>query len=1188
MSRWLKHILIIALVIIALLLSSMLIVPWQVKKQGIRWIAENTSRTLAIQKVSFNPFTLTLEMTGTALSETGGSDPFVSFSRLMLSVSARSIIDRALILDRLELDDPYVNIVLLGQGKFNFSDFMPAETPASEDPPEADQEPFHFSLNNIVITNGALDFNDRASAKPSHHEIRQLVLSVPFIGNIPYLTDSYVTPRLSALVNGAELKVTGQLKPFHDSLETELYVSFHDADLPFYAEHAPLELPVRVKQGSLDFEVTLGYRISEDEQPGLTVGGEFAVSDLDIREPDESPLLSSPTLLVSLTRADVFQQDIALAAVEIYEPRLHLDRDQAGRVNLVQLFSAPPGPEAAPTGEQEAGTLPLVLVDRLTLADGRILFRDDAVPGSLSEEIRDLQISVTGLSTHPDEQASATLAFHTDRDLEVELTGQVGLVPLQAALDVAAKGVPLAPYYPYLEKILTAPVAGDVALGAAIQYTPDSNILVERGQLTLRNLLVPFGDRDKFTLAELRVDGGTLNLQQRRVRLAALTLQGGDFQASILEDGQASPTQLLRLAALTEAPSGPEARDEAPPWQIDLNSVDLDRFKVRFTDQSRSGNPSVSLRNLTFHAESLSYPEARPSPFRLVLQPGSRGDVSLQGSLIHTPFQVRSQLEIAEMTLPDYNGFIPENLHLALRSGSLFANLAINLEQTKDSVHGDFSGSGNITRFDLRDRRNYEELLGWQDLNLSGVRGALSPFALHVDDVALSRYQANIAIDQDGRVNLATVNDTVDAVRETPDAKDAKDATAGESPETRETAQAPADITIDAVTLQGGIVSFTDRHLPSTFSTTMYELGGRVSGLSSDEQMQADVDLRGELENHSPLTVSGKINPLSRDLFADLTISFKDIDLSPLTPYSGTYLGYAIDKGKLYLDLDYTIEHRRITADNRVMIDQFTFGDTIRSKQATSLPVALAIALLKDRNDEIHLDIPVSGNLDDPDFSLAGTILRVLRNLLVKAATSPFSLLTAAFGGDEDFSSLVFPAGITTLTTDQQNKLAELADMLSKRPGLTLEISAFADQDQDPEAYRKEQLRQQMVAVKLRQNPTQDAAATNPGVSTIAAEEYPALLKTVYEEADFPRPRNAIGLLKELPVEEMEKLLLANIRAGEEELAELAKQRAMVVRNTLEGLKPELKPRLFLKKTDIYQAPDEGPASRVEFGISAK
>jgi len=402
-------------------------------------------------------------------------------------------------------------------------------------------------------------------------------------------------------------------------------------------------------------------------------------------------------------------------------------------------------------------------------------------------------------------------------------------------------------------------------------------------------------------------------------------------------------------------------------------------------------------------------------------------------------------------------------------------------------------------------------------------------------------------------------------------------------------AEEPADIRIDALTLQGGTVAFSDRSLQTPFSATMYKLGGRISGMASEESMQADVDLRGELENHYPLTISGKLNPLSKDLYADLTIKFQDIDLAPMTPYSGTYLGYVIDKGKLYLDLSYHIERQKIKAENKIMIDQFTFGDSVKSDKATSLPVGLAIALLKDRNNEIHLDVPVSGDMNDPNFSIMGTVFTVLKNLLVKAATSPFSLLTSMLGdGNQDFTSLTFANGVARLEEQQRETLSKLASMLAKRPSLNLEISAFVDAEKDPEAFRKDQLLQKMLDAKWLAIKDEEGAPETRDKVTLTPEEKSEYLYQVYEEADFPRPRNFVGMLKTLPDPEMEKLLLANIRADEAEMQQLAQARALVVRDALIAGNEQIKPRIFLKTVDIYQPADKGSNSRVEFNITAK
>lgn len=1186
MTRWKKISLISVGTILGILLLSMLVVPWQIKKQGSAWFTENTNRTLSIEKAFFNPFTLTVEITGLKLTEQESEQPFVSFDRLILSGSVRSIIDQAIILDRVELDNPFVNIELLGKQEFNFSDFTRMGNDSPEPISTAAKKPLHFSLNNIMLTGGSIDFTDQTSEKKSQHKIRELTLRVPFIGNIPCLTDEYVEPFLYMLLNGSEIRANGQLKPFHNSLETNLYLTLDMVDLAYYAFHSPIPLPVEITSGILDAHIDLAYRISGNEQPKLLLGGELALSDIDIRELDGKELFRMPTLVLDLDWADLFQQDFNLHSLEIYEPQLYVDRDRNGRWNFQQLIPAQ-STESLPEvpAESKAAPAPLLLkIEQLELIAGQVHFRDDFPPEGFSEEVRGINLQLTDVSTHYEQKTQLTFKMQTDRELAAEVNGKIGINPPTADLDLRVNGIPLKPYYPYLAEFLTAPVEGNLNLASRVQYGADGNVQLQQVQLALHELKVPFGGKDAFSLTDLAITDGSFDLHQQQLSLDSVRLTGGDLRATRLADGSLSPLKLLRPQPAEEAPPTADDKKAAQPFEVKVGKVDLEQFKLLLTDAGPAKKPQLKIDELDISLENLAYPQSAQSPFSLKARMGKRGSIALTGTLAHTPLRVQAQTQVKALPLADFNDFLPENIKVSLKDGKLYTTMAIELKEQPEAFAGSFGGQVTISDFNLRDPLSEGELLTWENLNLEGIKGEISPFKLEIKEVALSNYLANIQIDPEGRINLTSIT-AAEQQEETAEP-------AGEDVAVVEDSSAlepPPDIRIDAVTLQGGTVSFTDRSMPSIFSATMYELGGRITGLASDEQMQADVDLRGELENHSPLTIIGKLNPLSKDLYADLTIHFKDIDLTPMTPYSGTYLGYVIDKGKLYLDLSYHIEHRKIKAENNIMIDQFTFGDSVKSDKATSLPVGLAIALLKDSNDEIHLDIPISGDLNDPAFSIMGTVFTMLKNLLVKAATSPFSLLASMLGGEgEDFTSLTFAGGIARLDEKQQETLGKLADMLTKRPSLTLEISAFADPDKDPEGYRRDQLQQLLSAAKWRELKEDDQARESREEVSISAEEYPKYLLTVYKEAEFPRPRNFIGMLKKLPDEEMEKLLLANIRAEDEQLQALAQARAQVVRDTLIAAAEEIKPRIFLKTVDIFQPPEKGVASRVEFAISSK
>ncbi|MDT8421754.1 MAG: DUF748 domain-containing protein [Desulfuromonadales bacterium] len=1188
MKRWMKFSLFAAALTFLLLLSTMLLVPWQVKKQGISWIEKETDRSLDIEKVTFNPFTLTLEITGLNLSEPQSDSAFVTFDRLRISVSSRSLIDWALIFDRVELARPVVRLEQLAKQEFNFSDFTRLGEEPPAEPKQEPEKPFHFSFNNIVISSGSIDFTDQTSVRQSTHTVRELNLQVPFVGNIPYLTDEYVEPFLSLNLNGSDILAEGQLKPFHESIETSLTLLLDQVDLAFYAYHFPLPLPIEITSGEIDAELDLAYRVSSTEQPKLLIGGELALTDLEVRHQDDSPLFRLPTMILDLDWAEVFQQDINLFSLDLYQPELYLSRDQSGVWSFQRLLPEQSEEVVAQSEHQPVEKALLLRAEHAALVDGIIHYQDDYPPGGFREQLRGINLQLVNFSTHHNDTTGLAFNLHSARDMTLAINGPFTLQPVTADLRLTLDGFLLEPHYPYLADLLTKPVRGRVTLASNVVLTADGNLLLEEAGLDLLGLAVPFGDDDQFTLETFSVRGGRFDLDKRQAEVAAVTLKDGQLAATRRANGSLTPLDLLREqekepdAATTPQPEAEAAKGQE--FRFRLASFDIDNLNLKFTDASMPRHPHASIEQLDLSLENLSYPVSEQSPFTLRGNIGREGSFSFNGTVAHTPLSLQSESAINAFPLADFNDFLPADIAVSLKEGKVYSALAIELRQEQDRLTGSFAGRVSIEELSLRDPLTGGEMLAWKGLGLEGIRGQLSPFALQIKEVALSQYLANILIDQAGKINLTSV--TAEQSEATTTDQEI-DKPAGAMDEA-EKSDPPPDIRIDALTLQGGTVSFTDRHLPNTFSTTMYELGGRVTGMASDDTMQADVDLRGQLENHSPLSISGKINPLSRDLFTDLTIRFEDIDLAPLTPYSGTYLGYAIDKGKLYLDLNYHIEHQKIDADNRILIDQFTFGEEIESEQATSLPVGLAIALLKDQNGEIHLDVPISGDLNDPSFSVAGTIFTVLKNLLVKAATSPFSLLASMLGGAEDFTSVAFAEGLSRISEEDQQSLSKLAEMLSKRPALTLEISAFVDKDRDPEGYRLEQLRQMLIATKRQEMESSGQPLPPPEEVEIGAEEYPEMLTTVYKNAEFPRPRNFIGMLQKLPVEEMEKLLLANIIVGDEQLAELAKQRAQKVRDFLVAENESIKPQIFLKPTDIYQAPKEGAAGRAEFSIASK
>jgi outer membrane protein OmpA-like peptidoglycan-associated protein len=313
------------------------------------------------------------------------------------------------------------------------------------------------------------------------------------------------------------------------------------------------------------------------------------------------------------------------------------------------------------------------------------------------------------------------------------------------------------------------------------------------------------------------------------------------------------------------------------------------------------------------------------------------------------------------------------------------------------------------------------------------------------------------------------------------------------------------------------------------------------------------VHLQALVNGNAPLQISGSINPLTPLAYVDLKANAKGIELTNVSTYSVKYTGYPITGGKLTMDVQYLLDHQKLTAENHIVIDQLTFGDKVESKSAMNLPIRLAVAILKNPQGEIDLRLPVSGSLSDPEFSLGGIIWHALAGLIVKAASSPFNLIASAIGAGntgENLNYVVFKPGWANLTPTAQKKLDTVAKALQARPSLRLDIIGRVDPKLDLEKLPEALLEQAVARQKVLAS-DQNAANVDLATVKITPDEYNKYLKRAYKAANFEKPRDLLGLAKSLPPDEMKKLMLQNTHVSEKDLKQLADERAEAVRKYL-------------------------------------
>ena len=499
-------------------------------------------------------------------------------------------------------------------------------------------------------------------------------------------------------------------------------------------------------------------------------------------------------------------------------------------------------------------------------------------------------------------------------------------------------------------------------------------------------------------------------------------------------------------------------------------------------------------------------------------------------------------------------------------------------------IEGAFSGQATLGDFLAVDKINSADFLRWKSFYVGNIDVSLNPMSVSVGEIALSDFFARIIVSPEGKLNLMQLvrQDDVPAAAQAPvpvEEKTPEEGKASAPVVPKAVADKPTmPVKVGKITLQGGDVRFTDNFVKPNYTANLKKIGGRITGLSSEPGTVANLDLRGSYDNAAPLTIVAQINPLSVKPYLDLQAEIKGIEMTSFSTYAGKYAGYAIDKGKLSLFVKYKIENDQLEAENRVFLDQLTFGDAIDSPDATKLPVRLAVSLLKNRNGEIDLNLPISGSLNDPRFSVGGLVVKVIVNLLVKAVTSPFALLGSLFGGEE-LSMIDFEAGRTAILPAAEKRLENLAKALVDRPALKLEITGIFSPETDQEGLKQAGIERKVKALK-REELTRKGVETNSAETIeISPEEYPILLERVYRAEKFPKPRNMIGMVKALPVEEMEKLIMTHTSVNDEDLRDLGDRRGKVVRDWLTEHQVPLE-RIFLLPSKAAEGSEKADAEK--------
>lgn len=811
---------------------------------------------------------------------------------------------------------------------------------------------------------------------------------------------------------------------------------------------------------------------------------------------------------------------------------------------------------------------------------------------------------------------TARLAFKAEgADQRATLQATLGDLELGLAAPYVAQLL-----QPAVQGVLDAELGVAWSAAKPDAKTPDA-LVVTVPRLTLRDFALKgapptaaatgaeraASDMPRLKLLELA--GAQFDVQTKTGSIAKLALRAPSAMLHRDATGQWAVQRWLKSAPAVEAQAPVDApttaapaaavapATPATPWQVSLAELAVDDGNLRLDDRSLARPVRLELSSLKLQLHNATLDGSKPAPLTLSARVKSGrtepGSLLYRGTAMWAPLAVQGNVEATDLPVHAIVPYLADKLNIAvLRADASFkgqVRYAAGAAGAEVHVQGDalledfranslagtpnagtpsVAGAAGATVAGSPDLGVTEEVLSWKSLSVPGIALDMAPGTatrLQVRQASLSDFFARVIVNPNGRVNLQDLVKTPQSEAASVPGAAAPSAAASAPVAGPAPANGPAPldavVKMGPVTLTNGKVLFSDRFIRPNYSADLTELQGTLSQFASraaDGSVQmADLDLRGRAEGTAALEITGKVNPLAKPLALDIKGKVRDLDLPPLTAYSIKYAGYGIERGKLSMDVNYTVlPNGQLTASNKLVLNQLTFGDEVQGAP-NSLPVKLAVALLADSNGVIDIDLPISGSLNDPQFSFGALAWKVVTNLIGKALTSPFSLIAQALGGSgssgDALSAVAFVPGSSVLSPSAADGLDQVAKALGARPTLSVTVIGTANLDQERDALKRERLKDLLRVEKRRRAVVtgQDSAAA----TVLTDAEYPTLLAQVYRRADITKPRNALGLAKEQSVAEMEALLLASIPVNGDAMRELALQRGVVVKDYLASRK---------------------------------
>ena len=992
MDKKKKIALITGICVVSLLLIYTLLgffgLPYAIKNIAPKYLKDYNA-TLFVSDAKFNPFTFELNVTNAKLNTTS---PLFSTKQIDLKLKPFSIFKKLVEIDIFRLDEPKVKIARDKKANFNFSNFISDDNATSEDNSTSS---INFALNNAKIIKGSFSYSDQNLTKPFNVSFDDINYELSSLNTKKNSAGSHIFDSNSSLAHKIDLNGDIKLNP----LKIEGNVSIKDFSIKPVAISFIDNDTLNLKNAVINLKINYALKADENATGINLKDGFLNVKGLSLDEGANE---------LSLGELELPKFDLVSKIADKTEAALNLSAINLNDISFKSATSAN--------------------LKSLNLSDISLL----ANLNEKSELNATAKLKSIGANALKIDEADRNLANLKDinaSNLNLNLANNKTALTLEK---IALNGIN-AP----LSKSASANVASAGVTNTS--FTMDGNkSLASLDELNVKNIELKAKNKDIASVADVGVKSISFDLLKMVLNIASVDVNKPKFTSELNDNGlsavnelgfgeqSAKPTKAAKHTKKVEkkAENKSASKSKENEFKFDIKNISVNNADIALTHLFEGEKIAHKFDNLFVKVANLSSDFNKPFDAKVAMKSSQKLNLDVESKIKIEPLDVSAKIKLNDTNLPKYFAYAKPFLEADLASGQLESSAEISYAK-------DIKADAKVSIKDIRlNGKKTEKLIAFKSLDLEKISFAKNDLA--ISGVSLNSPFIKAHLSKERKFNLSQI------VKE-----DKNKAKTEAKPESKKAASKKDDelkFSVKNFSLKNGEVDFSDASLFMPFATTISKLNGKLTDI--DKKRPSSGEFQGVVGKNGFAQITAKLFPFELKQNTDIKLDFKDIDLTDITPYSGQFVGYKIKKGKLNLNLNYSVTDSKLNGSNFINFDSLTLGEKVDSKDAVNLPLSLAISILSDQNNQINIDLPVEGNLDDPDFKYGGVIWAAVKKLFADITLAPFRFLGNALGlGSKDLSSIDFLAGSSELISSEAPKIADFIKLTGSKPKMKLSIT---------------------------------------------------------------------------------------------------------------------------------------------------